>query len=141
MRKWYLIHEQHALVLDEWQNKRFSEVLVRKSDNSAQESFRYFVTRLSTLQIQLDEGYQWEKYMVNRLLTAIDFPDIQAAIKEIIARKGQHAKPRIVNRLDNAPVSAGRLAEEVRKDNQNREGHTPEEFYALRKRFEATAMK
>lgn len=139
LRKWYHSSEQRARILTEWQQLRLSEEMAKQPEESEVSVFRNFVARLVTLQKQLDRKYQGDGYLVDRLLSAVDIPSIQASLKDRMPRKAQTAIHRISNRLSDKPHSAG--ASGAHAIAMTCDGRDGEAMYSLGTQFGGEAQK
>lgn len=101
---------------------------------------RKFVARLVMFQIQLDYKYKGDGFLIDQLLTAVDIPIIQIALKDRITRKPQHAVHLISNRLSDNPRTAGAECATYNNEyiinRQNDEAH-----YSLGNTFGGAARK
>lgn len=59
-------------------------------------TLRTFVSKLISLQKQLDRPYNFDSFLEYRLLTAVDMPAIQLTLRDRLERTDHHA----VNRID-----------------------------------------
>lgn len=60
-----------------------------------------------SLQKQLDTPYHKDRFLRDRLLTAVDIPNILTTLRDRMPRTSQQAVNRIANQLCDKPKSAG----------------------------------
>lgn len=72
--------------------------------------FRTFVSKLITLQKERDDNYQGEGFLLDKLLTAVYFPETQSSVRDRMTRKTRRAIHRIANRLRDKPKTAVSMA-------------------------------
>lgn len=128
LRQWYQMTEQSARILTERQQLRISEEMKKRPDESEVSVFWWFVPRLITLQEQLDSKYQGDRYLVDRITTTVDIPDIQASLKYRIPRKAQTAIHLISNRLSDKPRTAGAIGVHLVNNNDQRDDEREEKL-------------
>lgn len=71
------------------------------------------MARLQNLQKQLDAGYQHDRYLRDRLLTAIYISALQDYLGDRMPRTAQHAIQRTMRRFSDKPKTVGTIAAQV----------------------------
>lgn len=117
MRKWYHRTEQWERILTEWQQLRLYEEMSKRPYESEVAVFRWFVARFITLQKQIYSKYQGDGYLVDRLLTTVDIPEIQASLKDRMPRNAQTAIHRISTQLSAKPRTVGEVSVQLVSEN------------------------
>lgn len=107
LRRWYNSDEKRARILTAWKSLVFSEEMSKRPDDSEVAVFRDFVARLMALQKQLDTSYHADRFLRDRLLTAVDLPALQTTLRDRIPRSSHQAVQRIANQLSDKKGSAG----------------------------------
>lgn len=80
LQTWYNISEKKYRLLNEWQSIRLAEQV---RPNEAEVSvFRGFVTRMISIQKHLNNSYHGDRFLRDRLLTAVYIPSIKDLVKD-----------------------------------------------------------
>lgn len=107
LRKRYTNCDKRARILAQCKGIRFSEKLSKIPNSSEMEVFLNFTAILSNLQKQLDTPYHADRYFSYQLLTAVDMPDIQAILRDLLPRTSEQSIARIANRMSEKNKTAG----------------------------------
>lgn len=86
-------------ILDKFLSLRLKEEFSTISDAYEVKVFRKFVSKIMSFQKQFDYSYHNDKFLWDRLTTAVDIPSIQLALRGWIPRRAQQLANRIANRL------------------------------------------
>lgn len=99
---------------------RLTRSMSEKQEESETTVFRECFSRAMEIQEQLDDGYQGDRYLRDRLKEAVDIPEIQSFLKERPARKAQQLINRVANRLSDRPRTAGAVyaSWDIQKDHK-----------------------
>lgn len=65
-----------------------------------------FVAKLMAMQLQLDPQYQSATFLRDRLITAVDIPLLQTALRDRFIRKSKQAVNLVANQLPDSTRSA-----------------------------------
>lgn len=85
----------------------FFEEMQSTPTKSEVNSFRKFSERMMSIQRQLDATYHDDKYLLDRLLTAMDIPKIQKYLRDRVPRSSYQLINRVANRLSEITKTAG----------------------------------
>ena len=107
LRKWYNSDDRKARILTKWQSMKLSEAMNEDPGESEATVFRKFTAALMSLQNQLDVTYHEDKFLRDRLLTAVDIPSIQSSLRDRLPRTSQQAINRVAIQLSDRKRSAG----------------------------------
>ena len=133
LRKWYNSDDRKARILTKWQSMKLSEAMNEDPKESEATVFRNFTASLMSLQNQLDDTYHDDKFLRDRLLTAVDIPSIQSSLRDRLPRTSQQAINRVAIQLSDRKRSAGSNAACTVEDNET--------FYSLGKTYGGEAIK
>lgn len=107
LRLWYNNADKRARILKKWLSLHLTEKFMNTPDDFEAGTFQKFVTKLMSLQKQLNRKYHSNRCLRDRLMTAIDIPSIQASMRVLIPRTEQQPTNLIVNRLSEKPITVG----------------------------------
>ena len=107
LREWYNSDDKKSRILSKWQSMTLSKAMSNAPEESEVTVFRQFVSKLMSLQHQLDPTYHSDNFLRDRLLTAVDIPAIQATLRDRMPRTSQQAVNRVANQLCDQSRSAG----------------------------------
>ena len=86
-------------MLSEWHSMSLSEAIRDNPDESEVSTFRSFVDKLMSLQHQLHKDYHTDRYLRDRLMTAVDIKEINDSLKDRVPRNAHQLFNRVANRL------------------------------------------
>lgn len=95
LRMWYNSDDRRYRILSKWHDMKLWTALTGELEELEVTVFRKFIARLMSLQKQLDSFYHEDLYLSHRLLTAIDIPHIQAALRARLPRNNQQDTNRL----------------------------------------------
>lgn len=101
--KWYNSSDKKSRILTAWQRETLSKELNKHPKDAEVDVFRRFVSKLTSLQQKLDTRYHGDHYLRDRLLTAVDIPEIQGALRDRLPHSSQQAINRVASKLSEAP--------------------------------------
>lgn len=143
---WYNNSDKKARVLMEWQKVSLSLELRKNPNKSEVEVFNAVIAKLTGFQKQLDADYQRDRYLRDRLLTAIDIPSLQDPLRDRLPRTAQQAIQRTIRRLSDKPKTAGTLIAHVATPEtdpaeKEEQPHDCEAHYSLGQKYGGQAQK
>lgn len=142
LRKWYNFDEKKARILTEWQGMTLSKAMSQSPHESDVSVFRTFVTKLMTLQKQLDTPYHTVGFLRDRRLIVVDPPAIHGSFRDRMPRSSQQAVHRISNQLSDEVKSSGSACACVAHlEDEESDAVCPEVMYALCKTFGGNARQ
>lgn len=107
LRRRFNSSDKRSRILITWQCLRLTEEFARNPNESQTQVFLDFTAKLMQLQKQLDTPYHADRYLRDKLLTAVDVPHIQTSLRDRIPRTSEQAICRVMNRLSDNKRSAG----------------------------------
>ena len=99
LRTWFNSSDKESRILAEWHSLSLTTAIREKPEESEVTIFRSFVDKLMSLQYQLHEDYHTDRYLRDRLMTAVDIPSINESLKDRVPRNAQQLVNRVANRL------------------------------------------
>lgn len=141
LRSWYNSREKQNRLLTEWREMKLSEAMEEKPDESEVAVYRDFIARLMSIQDQLDESYQGDKFLRDQLLASVDIPKVQGSLRDKIPRSSQQLINRVANHLSERPRSAGMTAANIASANLGYERQQSSAMYTLGRQFGGEARK
>lgn len=82
LRSRYSSADKQRRLLTEWNNMSLTKEMEERPDGSQMEVFRKFAERLMGLQHQLQRDYHPDRYLRDRLMSAVDILYIQHALRD-----------------------------------------------------------
>lgn len=107
LRTWYSSDDRSSRILAKLHQMKLSTALTHEQDESEVTVFPKCISSLMSLQTQLNSLYHDDRYLRDRLLTAIDIPYIQAALQDRLPRNRQQSIYPIAIQLSDHQISAG----------------------------------
>lgn len=109
LQGWYNNADKNVRLLMEWKNISFSEEMRKIPNDPKVHVFNKFVAPRKGLQKKLYKDYHHDRYLRDRLITAIDFPAPQDTLRYRMPRTAQHVIQRTIRILSDKTITAGSL--------------------------------
>lgn len=93
---WYNSAGKQGCLLTEWHGMDQTKALEEQPDESQMAGFRKFDAQLRSVQHQFQMDYHTDLYLGNRLMSAIDVPDMKNALRE----RTPHSSNQLINLVD-----------------------------------------
>lgn len=107
LRSWYNSEDKQGRQLTEWHNMSLTKTMEDRPGESQMSLFRSFAARLMSLQHQLQKDYHTDKYLRDRLMSAVEIPDIQNTLRDRTPRTSHQLINRVENLLSTRAGSSG----------------------------------
>lgn len=101
--------------MKEWDQMSLSELMEDRQDESQTAAIRSITARLMNHQYDPRKDYHTYLYLYDRLLSAVDIPDIKKQLRDRTPRTFLQLNNRVSNRLNTGKGSSG-LEEELTSD-------------------------
>lgn len=110
-------------------NGKLTSSMIENPEDSDATEFLKFVSRIMSLQKQLDSSYHGEIYLRDRLLKAVDIKHIKEALRDGMKRTSQQVINRVANRLSEKLRTAGTLYVHYTNDTESEQSGGEEALY------------
>lgn len=132
LRTWFNSSDKESRLLAEWHSMKLTDAMRETPDAPEVQVFREFVDKLMSLQHQLHEDYHTDRYLRDRLMTAIDIPNISDSLKDRVPRNAHQLVNRVANRLSGRKNSSGTTLTFIGKhNNQSEPKNKDEALYSI----------
>lgn len=106
LRAWYVNSEKRTQILTRWQKSSLFEKMKRNTEESEVSAFHKFVSKLMELQQQLESRYKDDAFLRDKLSSAVEISEIQAALCHWLSRTSHNLVHHVANLLSYKPQTS-----------------------------------
>lgn len=119
LRSWYNSADKQGRLLTEWHGMSLTWSMEDRPDESQKTGFRSFAAHLVSLQNKLEKGYHTDRYLRDRLMSAVDIPEMQNALRDGVTPTSHPIINRVANRMSTRKGSHRNEAHIARQEEED----------------------